>query len=140
MITEPVYDHRRKQHGFTLIEVMVATLLLALGTLAVSAAYKQYVHYRWRMEQAQNHYATALSLRDQLATASEPFPANGRGELNGLDYSYVARQVREAVHQQPLTSAGDMGTVNHHTVLYRISLTLDKREYDFHVLRTTTTQ
>ena len=79
--------------GFTLIEVLVAMLLLTMAILTVNAAFKQFVDYQDKMTRYEKIYTTVLSLRNQLSVASLASGEETSGTLNGLDYKYTVTLV-----------------------------------------------
>ncbi len=52
--------------GFTLIEVLVASVILFLSILTLNAAYKQYARYRAQQAKYERIYMAALSLADLI--------------------------------------------------------------------------
>jgi hypothetical protein len=114
---------------------MIATVVLVLSALIVNGVYKQYLRARWRMQQAETHYAAVLSLRDELATAPAPFATVDDGTIGEIPYRYEADLVRETTTTEPLVPGVAEKEIAHRSALYRITVLLEDREYALHLLR-----
>jgi len=118
--------------GFTLIEVLVAMLLLTMAILTVNAAFKQFVDYQDKMARYEKIYTTVLSLRDQLSTVPLVPGGEKSGTLNGLDFQYTVTQVdrrenfnaRQAFQQEETIDGFELD-------LFRIVLIADGHTFDF---------
>jgi prepilin-type N-terminal cleavage/methylation domain-containing protein len=127
----------RRLSGFTLVEVLIATLILAAAALTVQAAYGQYVKLRDRITRAEARYAAALSIRDAIATAQSPPAPSREGEWSGLPYRYEARAIGTRQRRIGSPAAVTTGRSKLHVGrLYEIELSLDGRNYAFAVLHT----
>jgi len=122
--------------AFTLVEVLIATLILSVSILSMSAAFKQFFSYREKFNKYQTLYITTLSLVDKISTESlEKRPA-GEGKINGLNYRYEASLVlrnRNFVYGESEQISGNKG--NFEIQLYRVTLYVENKVFNFYVTR-----
>ncbi len=116
-----------KNRGFTLIEVLVSTVILAVAIVSVSAAFKQFAEYRMRAEKYKNLYMTVLSLKDMIESKPLKNKQYGDGEINGLKYNYRVFLVSKG---KGLTVEGQQSPFE--IYLYRIDLNVEGRTYSFY--------
>ncbi len=80
--------------GFTLIEVLVASIILFFSILIVNSAYKQYISYKIKQEKYENIYITGLSLMNEIdAKGVKYFINNPHGRLNGIRYTIKVEKI-----------------------------------------------
>ncbi len=121
------------QRGFTLVEVLVAVLILATVIASLNAAFKQYVTYRAKLNGYENLYLSVLSLKDSLVQQQLRDQAQGRGTLNGLAYRYqITRQLEAKNYVLGMTEqeSGNNGT--HELSLYKINLEIAEKSFAFY--------
>jgi len=119
-------------NGFTLIEVLVAMLLLTIAVLTVNAAFKQFVGYQDKMSHYEKIYTTVLSLRDELSTVPLVSGEEKRGEMNGLDYQYKVTLIdrrknfdpRQLFEQEEVANSFELS-------LFKIALVAGGHNFEF---------
>jgi len=116
-----------KNRGFTLIEVLVSTVILAVAVISVSAAFKQFAEYRMKAEKYKNLYMTVLSLKDMIESKPLKNRQYGDGKINGLRYNYRVSLVSKG---RSLTIEGEQSSFE--IYLYRIDLSVEGRTYSFY--------
>jgi len=117
------------QKGFTLIEVLIATLILAVSIISVNAAFKQFATYKQKMDKYKNIYVTTLSLKDMIESKNLKDNMQDKGTMNGLEYSYKVKLVNKMRNHSLEETEGNTG--NFEIYLYKIHLTVGNREYNF---------
>ncbi len=124
--------------GFTLLEVIVALVVLVAAVVSFGAAYNMYVNTQYRQELYEDVYITAMSLKNMIEVKKLVDEPAGSGELNGFSYSYSSKQVKTAhnyVHPDPPLPSGNIGPFE--LTLYQVDFELSKdrwkREFSFYV-------
>ena len=124
--------------GFTLLEVIVALVVLVAAVVSFGAAYNMYVNAQDRQELYQDVYITALSLKNAIEIKKLIDEPEGSGELNGFSYSYSSKQVKTAhnyVYPDFPLPGGNIGPLE--LTLYQVDCKLRKaqwkREFSFYV-------
>ncbi len=79
--------------GFTLIEVLVASIILFLSILTVNAAYKQYVSYKTKQQKYENIYIAAISLMNEIEGENISQLEAKKREINGLKYTLSIQSI-----------------------------------------------
>jgi general secretion pathway protein I len=107
----------RHQHGFTLIEVVVAFAIFALSIGAIFEVFREAVHTSAQVRERDLAWLTAQSVLSQLSVEQAPWPSEQRGVSGRLRWwidvqpyplevekrsSWSAYQVK--VHVAPLHS------------------------------------
>jgi prepilin-type N-terminal cleavage/methylation domain-containing protein len=124
--------------GFTLLEVIVALVVLVAAVVSFGAAYNMYVNAQYRQELYQDVYITALSLKNTIEVRKLVDEPGGSGELNGFFYSYSSKQVKTArnyINPDPPSPGGNIGPFE--LTLYQVDFELSrdrwKGEFSFYV-------
>lgn len=124
--------------GFTLLEVIIALVVLVAAVVSFGAAYNMYVNAQYRQELYQDVYITALSLKNVIEVKKLIDDPEGSGELNGFSYSYSSKQVKTArnyIYPDPPNPGGNIGTFE--LTLYQVDCKLSKnkwkKEFSFYV-------
>lgn len=78
--------------GFTLIEVLVATIILFVSILTVNIAFKQYTAYKLKQEKYENIYISALSLMNKIENEKISGFFYKNGKINGIEYTIRAKR------------------------------------------------
>ncbi len=120
---------KNNQKGFTLIEVLIATLILAVSIISVNAAFKQFSVYKQKMDKYKNIYTTTLSLKDKIENENLKDNLQEKGVLNGLEYSYKVKLISKMRNLSLEETEGNTG--NFEIYLYKIELTVGSRNYSF---------
>ena len=117
-------------NGFSLIEVLVATILLAMSIFVSSVAYKQYISAFEKQKKIERVYITALSLLNMIKRNSvNPFYEKS-GRLNGLTYNIVAKRVvAKRNYEYFSTHPGNKGRFL--VSLYRVVISIEDRRFVF---------
>jgi type II secretory pathway pseudopilin PulG len=115
--------------GFTLIEVLVATLIMVVSIVTVTAAIRQFAIHREKLSSYQQIYTTVLSLHDRIMNETLKENSKESGTLNGLPYSYDSRLVESANNYIYGDQPGNNGAFQ--VMLFKVDLTVDGRDYEF---------
>lgn len=118
----------RRNAGFSLLEVLVATFILALVVLTINLACKQFLDVRGRMMHMENIYLSALSLKDRIESGPYTGDRTETGRINGLDYRFSVTQVAENNNYKQ-GSNGRRGP--YHLKLLKVEMQLAGRTYEF---------
>jgi prepilin-type N-terminal cleavage/methylation domain-containing protein len=86
---------RLRKNGFTLIEVLIAMVLLSSAIVVMYSAYKQYIERTTSLRKTEQTYLTALSLKDYISTIDLFDAKELSGTLNGIPYTAVIRIAEE---------------------------------------------
>ncbi|HIE59667.1 MAG TPA: prepilin-type N-terminal cleavage/methylation domain-containing protein [Hydrogenothermaceae bacterium] len=76
--------------AFSLIEVLIATLILSVSIMVISATLKQFFVYKNKLNKYQLIYTTTMSLIDKISLENLLKNPSSQGKLNGLKYKYKA--------------------------------------------------
>jgi prepilin-type N-terminal cleavage/methylation domain-containing protein len=124
--------------GFTLLEVIVALVVLVAAVISFGAAYNMYVNAHFRQELYQDVYITSLSLKNVIEVKKLIDEPEGSGNLNGFSYSYSSKPVKTAhnyVYPEPPIPGGNIGPFE--LTLYQVDCKLSKdqwkKEFSFYV-------
>ncbi len=120
----------RLNKGFTLIEVLVASIILFFSILTVNAAFKQYASYKIKQEKYENIYISALSLMNKLENERLNMFTYYTGEINGLKYTARAKRVAQRRNYIYGLSSKDSGNKGRFSVtLYKIEIKMANRTF-----------
>jgi type II secretory pathway pseudopilin PulG len=120
--------------AFTLVEVLIATLILSISILSISAALKQFFLYKEKLTKYQNLYFTTLSLIDRISAENLTRKPTGEGYINGLHFHYVAEIVsknRNFMYGETEKTSGNKG--NFEILLYKVKLYIGNKMFNFYV-------
>ncbi len=120
-------------NGFTLIEVLISTLILFIVIATLSVAFKQYSAYRLKQQKYEIIYMSVLSLKDKFANEDLSRTKQVSGTINGLKYSAVVSVVqskRNFVYGVIPKESGNKGMFL--VTLYKIVLHIAGRSYVFY--------
>ena len=117
------------KNGFTLIEVLIATLILAVAIISVNAAFKQFSVYKQKMDKYKNIYTTTLSIKDMIENKELKDNMQDTGIMNGLNFSYKVKLVSKNRNHSLEEGEGNTGAFE--IYLYKINLTVENKEYTF---------
>jgi len=124
--------------GFTLVEVIVALVVLSSAIISFGAAFNMYTKAQFKHEHYQDVYITAVSLKNAIETKSLLDEPQGDGQLNGFQYFFKSEKIKSAqnyVHPMDPAPGGNIGPFE--IVLYKVNLKLRKqqwnREFSFYV-------
>ncbi len=127
---------RNQPGGFTLIEVLIAMLLMAMVVLMLNGAFKQYASYQSKLTDYQNLYTTVLSLRALLSERPLENGARFEGSLNGLRYVCKVvelERMNNAVVSEFEDQSGSKGAFE--LSLFRLDLTVGGKSFAFNRTR-----
>ena len=123
------FSKTRDKDGFTLIEVLVATLIMVVSIVTVTAAIRQFTIHREKLRSYEQVYSTVLSLRDRIMNRSLKENDEESGEFDGLPYRYRCTLVESANNYIYGDQAGNNGAFQ--VMLFRIDLEVEGRKYEF---------
>jgi prepilin-type N-terminal cleavage/methylation domain-containing protein len=98
--------------GFTLLEVIIAMVVLVAAVISFGAAYNMYVNAYYRQELYQDVYITSLSLKNIIEVKKLTDEPDGSGVLNGFSYSYSSKQIRRQKIMSILTIRSPAATLD----------------------------
>ena len=120
------------ERGFTLIEVLVAVLILATVISSLNAAFKQYVNYRAKITSYETLYLSVLSLKDYLSRLSFIDQDHGSGAINGLEYRYQIVQQSKTQNYVTGMTEGETGNQGAYEIaLYKITVVIAEKSFVF---------
>jgi len=108
--------------GFTIIEILIAMLILFTAIGFVNISIKAFNNYQRKSEVYQNFYITALSIKDFLKT-KDMSKQIYRGEINNIKYiAKVIPFIQAKNYDESMLAQGNIGDFM--ITLYKIDLTL----------------
>lgn len=111
--------------GFTVIEILIAMLILFTAIGFVNISIKAFNNYQRKSEVYQNFYITTLSIKDLLKTKDMTNNIY-RGELNNIKYiATVTPFIQSKNYDENMFTRGNIGDFM--ITLYKIELTLITR-------------
>jgi len=120
----------RSNKGFTLIEVLVASIILFFSILTVNAAFKQYASYKLKQQKYENIYISVLSLINKLENKQLNMFTYYSGEINGFKYTARAKRVAQSRNYIYGLSPKDSGNKGIFLVtLYKIKIKMANRTF-----------
>jgi prepilin-type N-terminal cleavage/methylation domain-containing protein len=81
------------RRGFTVIEILIAMMILFVAIGFVNISIKAFNSYQRKSESYQNFYITALSLKDLMETKTLDKKESYRGILNGVKYLITIKEI-----------------------------------------------
>ena len=123
---------KKNNSGFTLIEVLVATLIMVMSIVTVTAAIRQFAIHREKLKSYERIYSTVLSLRARIMNDTLKEDTKDSGTFNGLNYSYQCQLV-ESANNFVFGEEGDMtGNKGPFLIsLFRVNLEVDGKDVEF---------
>jgi len=117
--------------GFTLIEVLVASIILFLSIVTVSLAYKQYESNISRQRKYEMIYINAISLMNKILNKNIFAPTfYESGTINGMKYKINAKVIsskRNYIYGFSEQASGNKG--NFMVKLYKITIELNNLRF-----------
>jgi prepilin-type N-terminal cleavage/methylation domain-containing protein len=129
------------RRGFTIIEILIAMLILFMAIIFVNMSIKAFNSYQRKAEIYQNFYITALSLKDWVEVQDLGNKKSYNGVLNGINYNINIDIVAKMRNYIVYTEGGGMGSNsgNFYIILYRLRMTLKSdiraKEYSFYLTK-----
>ena len=120
--------------GFTLIEVLVASVILFLSIVTVSLAYRQYTSYKLKQEKYEKIFISALSLMNKIESEKLDGLTERDGTINGLNYHITIRKVaskRNYVYGLTEKTSGNFGSFL--LTLYRVKIDIANKSFVLYV-------
>ncbi len=124
---------RNPEAGFSLMEVLVATFILALVIMTINLACKQFFTMQAKMQRMETIYLSALSLKDRLASSPLEGGMTEAGTFNGLEYGYTVHRLAQKNNYLQGTGPqqGGKNPGSFSLQLLRVELQLAGRNYEF---------
>jgi len=127
--------HRRsnRSSGFTLVEVLIATLIMVVSIVTVTAALRQFSSNREQLRRYEQLYTVTLSLRDKIMGETLADNRQDKGTLNGLDYRYSCRLEQSAnnyVFGEEPEQSGNKGPFS--MMLFKVTLDVGGKTFEFY--------
>jgi len=120
--------------GFTLIEVLVASIILFLSIVTVSLAYRQYTNYKFKQKKYEKIFISALSLMNKIESEDLSKLTNRNGTINGLDYRITITKVasrRNYVYGLTEDTSGNTGPFL--LTLYRVKISIGNKDFVLYI-------
>ncbi len=121
---------RNPEAGFSLMEVLVATFILALVIMTINLACKQFFTMQAKMQRMETIYLSALSLKDRLASSPLEGGMTEAGTFNGLEYGYTVHRLAQK-NNWTGSQQGGKNSGSFSLQLLRVELQLAGRNYEF---------
>lgn len=118
--------------GFTLVEVLIASLILFFVIVTLSSGFKQYAAYRAKQKKYEDIYISVLSLKNKLEDENLANVVDREGEINGLHYEIAIKEVarkRSFVYGETKDTTGNLGKFQ--IVLYKVIIKIRGKEFTF---------
>ena len=126
--------------GFTVIEILIAMMILFVAIGFVNISIKAFNDYQRKSAVYQNFYITALSLKDLMEIKSLDKQKTYRGTLNGIDYLISIKEIiRKKNYIINLEQAMGGNDGNFFIILYQLKMRLSDgrrvENYSFYLTR-----
>jgi hypothetical protein len=132
--TKTYHQQRSNRNsGFTLVEVLVATLIMVVSIVTVTAALRQFSINREQLRRYEQLYTVTLSLRDKIMGETLTDNRQDKGTLNGLEYRYTCRLEQSAnnyVFGEDDALSGNKGMF--FIMLFKVSLEIGGKKFEFY--------
>jgi prepilin-type N-terminal cleavage/methylation domain-containing protein len=119
--------------GFTLVEVLIATFILSIAIMSMSAAFKQFFSYKERFEKYKNFYVSVLSIVDEISEKDLEEKPAGEGEINQLYFQYKTILVAKK-RNFSFDAEFDLASTNQGPFemrLYKVELNVGNKKFEF---------
>lgn len=135
MVSHTKAYHRQpsRSSGFTLVEVLVATLIMVVSIVTVTAAIRQFTINREQLRRYEQLYTTTLSIRDKIMGETLIDNSQDKGTLNGFDYRYTCRLEQSAnnyVYAEDPEHDGNKGPFT--MMLFKVNLEVGGKAFEFY--------
>lgn len=130
---KPYQQRPDRSSGFTLVEVLIATLIMVVSIVTVTAALRQFSMGREKLGQYEHLYTTTLSLRDKILGETLVDKRSDSGTLNGLDYRYTCHLEQSAnnfIYSEEVEQSGNKGQFL--MMLFKITLEVGGKSFEFY--------
>lgn len=133
LYTKAYRQRPNRSRGFTLVEVLVATLIMVVSIVTVTAALRQFSINREQLRRYEQLYTATLSIRDKIMGETLVDNSQYKGTLNGLDYSYVCHLEQSAnnyIYGEEVGQSGNKGAFL--VMLFKVNLDVEGRTFEFY--------
>lgn len=130
---KPYHRRSSRNSGFTLVEVLIATLIMVVSIVTVTAALRQFTITRDKLSQYEQLYTTTLSVRDKIMGEVLSDNLGGNGTLNGLAYRYTCHLEQSAnnyIVGLDEVQSGNSGSFV--ILLYKVRLDVGGKNFEFY--------
>lgn len=131
--TSPYQARTSSNLGFTLVEVLVATLIMVISIVTVTAALRQFSINRQQLGRYEQSYTTTLSLHDKIMAETLTDNHQEKGELNGVPYSYhihLEQSANNYIYGEEEQQSGNKGQFL--MMLFKIELEVAGKSVEFY--------
>ena len=132
---ERVIAVNKSRNAFTIVEILIAMLILFMAITFSSISIKAFNKYQKQSKKYQMFYVTSLSLKEEMSALKAFKVPQYRGTLNGLDYIIKIKKLLSK--QNYIVDTDGIGRNNGDFMvsLYRLTITLEtqtkEKSYSF---------
>ena len=116
----------RRYKAFTIIEILIAMLVLFTAIAFLNISIKAFNSYQRKSQYYQDLYITVLSLKDRMDSLTQFHQLEYKGELNGIRYNISIKELRK--NRNYIVSQDGIGQNNGDFMitLYQLNMNLTK--------------
>jgi len=124
---ESIIAVNNSKKAFTIIEILIAMLILFIAISFSSIAIKAFNKYQKQSQNYQMFYVTSLSLKEKISSIKEFKSPIYRGALNGIDYTITIEKLLNK--QNYIVGVDGIGRNNGDfmVILYRLTMLLKSK-------------
>ena len=131
--TKTYHLRSSRSSGFTLVEVLVATLIMVVSIVTVTAAMRQFSINREQLRRYEQLYTVTLSLRDKIMGETLTDNHQEKGTFNGFEYQYTCRLEQSAnnyVYGEDAEQSGNKGPFS--MMQFKVNLEVGGKNFEFY--------
>jgi len=118
----------KSKKAFTIVEILIAMLILFMAITFSSISIKAFNKYQKQSKKHQMFYVTSLSLKEKMSSIKEFKVPQYQGTLNGMDYIIKIKKLLSK--QNYIMGIDGIGRNNGDFMitLYRVTITLETQK------------
>ena len=118
----------KSKKAFTIVEILIAMLILFMAITFTSISIKAFNKYQKQSKKHQMFYVTSLSLKEKMSSIKEFKVPQYQGTLNGMDYIIKIKKLLSK--QNYIMGIDGIGRNNGDFMitLYRVTITLETQK------------